>query len=84
MFLFTPSFPLRVTEAEVHGGAELAAQARKFDLFWSDLRPVLNSGLVESKLNDVVQLSYTVPNVSPPCHTQDPEAAVSASRICFS
>ncbi|XP_044039721.1 sperm-associated antigen 17 isoform X2 [Siniperca chuatsi] len=61
-------------DAEVHGGVELAVQARKLDLFWSGLRPVLDSGPPESKLHDVVQLSYTVPDLLPPFHTQDPKA----------
>lgn len=61
-------------EAEGHGEAELVAKARKLDLFWSGLRPVLDSGPPESKLHDVVQLSYTVPQLS--SHTQGPEAEV--------
>ncbi|KAM8746844.1 sperm-associated antigen 17 [Acanthopagrus schlegelii] len=61
-------------DAEDHGSEELAAQARKLDLFWSGLRPVLDSWPPESKLHDVAQLSYTVPDLSPQSHTQDPEA----------
>lgn len=34
--------------------------SRKLDLFWSELVPVLNSGSGNSRLPDVVQLSYTV------------------------
>lgn len=35
--------------------------SRKLDLFWSELVPVLNSGSSgNSRLPDVVQLSYTV------------------------
>lgn len=64
-------------EAEVHSGGELAVQARKLDLFWSGLRPLLDSGPPESKLHDVVQLGYTVPDLLPPFHMQDPEAEVS-------
>lgn len=52
---------------------ELAKQAKKLDDFWSGLRPVLDGGPVESKLQDVVQLSYTFPNLLP----QDCEADVS-------
>ncbi|KAE8279015.1 Sperm-associated antigen 17 Projection protein PF6-like protein [Larimichthys crocea] len=62
-----------VLDADDHGGVELAAQARKLDLFWSGLRSVLDSGPLESKLHDVAQLNYTVPDLSPPFHTQDPE-----------
>lgn len=54
--------------AEVHGRAEL-------DLFWFGLRPVLDSGPPQSKLHDVVQLSYTAPDLS--SHTQNPDAEVS-------
>ncbi|XP_073330742.1 sperm-associated antigen 17 [Pagrus major] len=61
-------------EAADHGSEELAAQARKLDLFWSGLRPALDSGPPESKLHDVAQLSYTVPDLPPQFHTQDPEA----------
>lgn len=68
---------LCVPEAEVQGGVELATQTRKLDLFWSGLRPVLDRGPQESKLHDVVQLSYTVPDLLLPFRTQDPEAEVS-------
>uniref|UniRef100_A0A671YZ06 Sperm associated antigen 17 n=1 Tax=Sparus aurata TaxID=8175 RepID=A0A671YZ06_SPAAU len=61
-------------DAEDHGSEELAARARKLDLFWSGLRPVLDSWPPESRLHDVAQLSYTVPDLSNQSHTQDPEA----------
>ncbi len=81
----THSCPLCVSEAEVQGGVELAAQARKLDLFWSGLRRVLDRGPPESKLHDVVQLSYTVSDLLPPFHTQGPESEVSwAWQICVS
>ncbi|XP_031140996.1 sperm-associated antigen 17 isoform X4 [Sander lucioperca] len=74
--------PVLDAEAEVHGSVELAAHARKLDLFWSGLRPVLDSGSSHSKLHDVVQLSYTVPDLRPPFHTQYPEAELEmGSRI---
>nr|XP_046236431.1 sperm-associated antigen 17 isoform X2 [Scatophagus argus] len=59
-----------VLDAESNGGA----QARKLALFWSGLRPVLDSGSLESKLHDVVQLRFAFPHSSSPVHTQDPEA----------
>ncbi|XP_063756379.1 sperm-associated antigen 17 [Eleginops maclovinus] len=62
--------------AEVHGCAEL-------DLFWSGLRPVLDSGPPESKLHDVVQLSYTAPELRPTSHTQDPEAELEMGNQVF-
>lgn len=39
--------------------------ARKLELFWSELAPVLNSGSKGSRLPDVAQLSYTVQTHSP-------------------
>lgn len=66
-----------ILSSEDHGSEELAARARKLDLFWSGLRPVLDSWPPESRLHDVAQLSYTVPDLSPQSHTQDPEAEVS-------
>ncbi|XP_029311181.1 sperm-associated antigen 17-like [Cottoperca gobio] len=74
--------PILDAEAEVHGHVELALQARKLDVFWSGLRPVLDSRPHESKLHDVVQLSYTVPGLWPAFQTQDPEAQLEmGSRI---
>ncbi|XP_037613814.1 sperm-associated antigen 17 isoform X2 [Sebastes umbrosus] len=69
--------------AEVHGSVELAEQARKLDLFWSGLRPVLDSGPPDSKLRDVVQLSYTVPDLGPPIDTQEPEAELEMGSEIF-
>ncbi|KAK5893650.1 hypothetical protein CgunFtcFv8_006504 [Champsocephalus gunnari] len=60
--------------AEVHGRAEL-------DLFWSGLRPVLDSGPPQSKLHDVVQLSYTAPDLS--SHTQNPDAELEIGNQIF-
>lgn len=54
--VFTGLWCLPETEAEL---------ARKLDLFWSELVPVLNSGSAKSRLPDVVQLSYTVQIHSP-------------------
>ncbi|KAI4808604.1 hypothetical protein KUCAC02_000658 [Chaenocephalus aceratus] len=60
--------------AEVHGRAEL-------DLFWFGLRPVLDSGPPQSKLHDVVQLSYTAPDLS--SHTQNPDAELEIGNQIF-
>lgn len=54
-----------------------ATEGRKFDLFWSGLRAVLDNGSPESKLHDVVQLSYTVQDQVPPLQNEEPEADVS-------
>ncbi|KAM7366160.1 hypothetical protein PAMP_015625 [Pampus punctatissimus] len=70
------------SDADLSGSGELPAQARKMDLFWIGLRPVLDSGPPDSKLHDVAELSYTVPDVFPSFHTQDPEAVLElGSRI---
>lgn len=60
-------FPLCFPESDV----ELA---RKLDLFWSGLRPVLDSGTAESKLHDVVQLTHTVPS-----HGEETEVSQNSS-----
>ncbi|XP_045921356.1 sperm-associated antigen 17 isoform X4 [Micropterus dolomieu] len=75
--------PVLDAEAEVHSGGELAVQARKLDLFWSGLRLLLDSGPPESKLHDVVQLGYTVPDLLPPFHMRDPEAELQIGSQIF-
>lgn len=75
------SLSICLLEAEVHRGVELIAQDRKLELFWSGLRPVLDSGPVDSKLHDVAQLTYTIPDQPLTLHTQDPEAVVSWAEI---
>ncbi|XP_040887756.1 sperm-associated antigen 17 [Toxotes jaculatrix] len=59
---------------------EQPAQARSLDLFWSGLRPVLDNVPLDSKLHNVAQLSYTVPDPLPSFHLQDSELAL-GSRI---
>lgn len=54
-----------------------AVQERKLNEFWSGLRSVLDSGPPDSRLHDVVQLSYTVPHFLLPFDAQDPETVVS-------
>ncbi|XP_074555058.1 sperm-associated antigen 17 [Halichoeres trimaculatus] len=60
-----------------------ATEARKFDLFWSSLRPVLDRGPPESRLHDVVQLSYTVQDWVPPFSKEDPEAKLEMGSQIF-
>ncbi|KAM4536985.1 sperm-associated antigen 17 [Odontesthes bonariensis] len=62
---------------------EVAVQARKLDSFWSGLRAVLESGPPDSRLHDVVQLSYTVPDLGLPFQTQDPEAVLESGSQIF-
>ncbi|XP_054862915.1 sperm-associated antigen 17 [Amphiprion ocellaris] len=57
-------------EENVCGSAELAVKAKKVASFWSCLRAILDSGPPDSKLHDVVQLSYTVPDLLLPFHKQ--------------
>ncbi|KAM6908930.1 sperm-associated antigen 17 [Xenentodon cancila] len=63
--------------------ADLAVQARKLEQFWSGLRSVLDSGPPDSKLHDVVQLSYTVPHLILPLPTQDPNAMLELGSRVF-
>ncbi|XP_029944295.1 sperm-associated antigen 17 [Salarias fasciatus] len=63
---------------KVIDSSQLAVQARNLDLFWSNLRPLLDAGPLNSKLHDVVQLSYTASDVSLPLLTQDP---ISVSEV---
>ncbi|KAL6118697.1 spag17 [Pungitius sinensis] len=60
--------------AKLQRSAELATLAGKVDLFWSGLRAVLDSGQQNSKLHDVAQLSYSVPDLRTRTPTEDPEA----------
>ncbi|XP_041842655.1 sperm-associated antigen 17 isoform X2 [Melanotaenia boesemani] len=62
--------------------AEVDVQARRLDLFWSGLRQVLESGPPDSKLHDIVQLSYIVPDISR-THPQDPEAVMELGSHIF-
>lgn len=74
----TSLFPLCVCvcvlQIEGPTTADLAEQARKLDLFWTGLGPALDSVAPESRLHDVVHLSYTVPQLL--CPTSGPEAEV--------
>ncbi|XP_026208160.1 sperm-associated antigen 17 isoform X3 [Anabas testudineus] len=61
---------------------EQTARARKLHLFWSSLRRILDSAPLDSKLHNVAQLSYTVPDLLPSLDTRDPEAELElGSRI---
>ncbi|XP_036002925.1 sperm-associated antigen 17 [Fundulus heteroclitus] len=62
---------------------EVPTNARKLDLFWSQLRSVLESGPAGSKLHDVIQLNYTVPDLTLACQTQDPDAVLQLGSQIF-
>ncbi|XP_029931600.1 sperm-associated antigen 17 [Myripristis murdjan] len=70
-------------EEEVHGGEELADQARKLQVFWSDLSLVLDSAPPGSRLYDVTQLSYTVRAPPLPLHTEDPKSVLALGSQIF-
>ncbi|XP_034020018.1 sperm-associated antigen 17 [Thalassophryne amazonica] len=58
-------------------------ERRNPELFWSGLSSVLDSQLPDSKLWDVAQLSYNVPNVSYPVPTQDPDTVLALGSSVF-
>lgn len=58
---------------------EWAAKARTLDLFWSGLRPILDSRHLESRLHDMVELSYTFPQ--PPSPGEGPDDEVSRTSL---
>ncbi|XP_026155171.1 sperm-associated antigen 17 isoform X2 [Mastacembelus armatus] len=62
---------------------ELAAQTRRLDLFWSGLSPVLDNARFDSKLHNVAQLSYTVPDLLLSFQTLIPEAALKLGSQIF-
>ncbi|XP_061566173.1 sperm-associated antigen 17 [Cololabis saira] len=63
--------------------ADLTVQAMELELFWSGLRSVLDCGPPDSKLHDVVQLSYTVPHLILPLPTRDPDAMLELGSQIF-
>uniref|UniRef100_A0A665XGI1 Sperm associated antigen 17 n=1 Tax=Echeneis naucrates TaxID=173247 RepID=A0A665XGI1_ECHNA len=62
---------------------ERVAQGRRLDLFWSGLRPVLDTAPQDSKLHNVAQLSYIVQDLLLSCHPQDPEAVLQLGSQIF-
>lgn len=54
-----------------------AARERRLEGFWLGLESVLETGSPESRLNDVVQLSYTVPNLCSSSDFSDSEVSSS-------
>ncbi|XP_039458948.1 sperm-associated antigen 17 isoform X2 [Oreochromis aureus] len=62
---------------------DAAVQERKLNEFWSGLRSVLDSGPPDSRLHDVVQLSYTVPDFLLPFDSQDPETVLELGSQIF-
>lgn len=55
----------------------VAARVARLENFWSGLGSVLESGSPDSRLNDVVQLSYTVPKLR--SNTEISDAGVSST-----
>uniref|UniRef100_A0A3Q3LHS1 Sperm associated antigen 17 n=1 Tax=Mastacembelus armatus TaxID=205130 RepID=A0A3Q3LHS1_9TELE len=62
---------------------ELAAQTRRLDLFWSGLSPVLDNARFDSKLHNVAQLSYTVPDLLLSFQTLIPEDVANLIYDCL-
>ncbi|XP_028331007.1 sperm-associated antigen 17 isoform X4 [Gouania willdenowi] len=69
---------------ETDEGADmLAEQARRLDHFWSGLRPTLESGPPDSKLQDVAHLRFTVSHNLLSFDKQNPEAVCELGRHIF-
>ncbi|XP_077400541.1 sperm-associated antigen 17 [Vanacampus margaritifer] len=60
-----------------------AAQAKVLDNFWSALRQVLDNGGANSRLHNVAQLEYSVPDSLMPFDPQDPDALISVATQMF-
>lgn len=73
------SYLLIVLETEPP--ALMAARARRLEDFWLGLESVLESRSPDSRLNDVVQLSYTVPSLRSSTDISDSE--VSSNVVIF-
>uniref|UniRef100_A0A087X2N2 Sperm associated antigen 17 n=1 Tax=Poecilia formosa TaxID=48698 RepID=A0A087X2N2_POEFO len=56
---------------------------RKLKLFWTRLRSVLDSGPPDSKLHDVIQLSYIVPDLTLPFEVPDPNSLLELGNRMF-
>lgn len=66
-----------MSEPETAGlvAACVAARVARLENFWSGLGSVLESGSPDSRLNDVVQLSYTVPKLRSNTEISDAEVS---------
>ncbi|XP_034425328.1 sperm-associated antigen 17 isoform X1 [Hippoglossus hippoglossus] len=62
---------------------EQAARARRVDLFWAALRPVLDSAPFDSKLHNVAQLSYTVPDLFPSTQPRNTDSLLELGSQVF-
>ncbi|XP_053272684.1 sperm-associated antigen 17 [Pleuronectes platessa] len=65
------------------GSMERAARARRLDLFWAGLRPVLDSVPLDSKLHNLAQLSYTVPDLLPSIKPQKTDSLLELGSRVF-
>ncbi|XP_014906164.1 sperm-associated antigen 17 isoform X2 [Poecilia latipinna] len=63
--------------------AEVPESTRKLKLFWTRLRSVLDSGPPDSKLHDVIQLSYIVPDLTLPFEVPDPNSLLELGNRMF-
>lgn len=66
---------------EMEPPALMAARARRLEDFWSGLESVLENKSPDSRLNDVVQLSYTLPSLRSSTDISDSE--VNSNVVIF-
>ncbi|XP_061664678.1 sperm-associated antigen 17 isoform X2 [Syngnathoides biaculeatus] len=59
------------------------AQAKVLDCFWAALRQVIDNGGPNSRLHNVAQLEYAVPDSLTPFDPQDPESVMAAATQMF-
>ncbi|XP_077355667.1 sperm-associated antigen 17 isoform X2 [Festucalex cinctus] len=75
---------IRVPSADQIAAEEArAAQAEVLDNFWAALKQVLDNGGANSRLHNVAQLEYAVPDSLTPFDPQDPEAVVAVATRMF-
>ncbi|XP_061620123.1 sperm-associated antigen 17 isoform X3 [Phyllopteryx taeniolatus] len=68
---------------EIAAREATAAQAKTLDRFWATLRQVLDDGGPNSRLHNVAQLEYAVPDSLMPFDPQDPDAAMAVATQLF-
>lgn len=68
---------------EMEPPALRAARERRLEAFWSGLKSVLENTSPDSRLNDVVQLSYTVPNLRSSTDILDSEVGRNILLLLF-
>lgn len=72
-----------LTVLETEPPALVAARARRLEGFWLGLESVLESRSPDSRLNDVVQLSYTAPSLCSGTDNSDSEVSSNVNSNVF-